>query len=215
MLQMIHLGFVEIDVLHYRKLKITSLGEEILYGKQKAEMSVLKHLDFRVKPKKKVRERSTDPENTGLFQALKVLRLEIAQEERLPAYIILGDKSLHDLATRCPTTIDAFGDCFGIGDAKKEKYGERFVACILDHLAVVPPNNHPDPSIKKPEKVTSESYISQQKQIHEKAYERWTLEDEYLLESLFQEGLRIKEIASKLGRNEGSIRSRLKKMGLR
>ena len=212
---MIHLGFVEIDVLHYRKLKITSLGEEILYGKQKAEMSVLKHLDFRVKPKKKVRERSTDPENTGLFQALKVLRLKIAQEERLPAYIILGDKSLHDLATRCPTTIDAFGDCFGIGDAKKEKSGERFVACIVDHLAVVPPNNHPDPSIKKPEKVTSESYISQQKQIHEKAYERWTLEDEHLLESLFQEGLRIKEIASKLGRNEGSIRSRLKKMGLR
>ena len=214
LLQMIHLGFVEIDVLHYRKLKITTLGEEILYGKRKAEMSVLKHMDFRVKPKRKVRERSTDPEHTGLFQALKVLRLKIAQEERLPAYIILGDKSLHDLAARCPTTIDAFGDCFGIGEAKKEKYGKRFVACILDHLAVEP-QKEPVQIIEKPERIASESYISQQKQIHEKAYERWTVEDEHLLETLFQKGFRIKEIASKLGRNEGSIRSRLKKMGLR
>jgi len=214
LLQMIHLGFVEIDVLHYRKLKITSLGEDILYGRRKAEMSVLKHLDFRVKPKRKVRERSTDPENTGLFQALKVLRLKIAQEERLPAYIILGDKSLHDLAARCPTTIDAFGDCFGIGDAKKEKYGDRFVACIVDHLAVAPQEEHVQ-SIKTPKRIASDSYISQQKLVHENAYERWTFEDELLLKSLFQEGLSIKEIASQLGRNEGSIRSRLKKMGLR
>lgn len=214
LLQMIHLGFVEIDVLHYRKLKITSLGEDILYGRRKAEMSVLKHLDFRVKPKRKVRERSTDPENTGLFQALKVLRLKIAQEERLPAYIILGDKSLHDLAARCPTTIDAFGDCFGIGDAKKEKYGDRFVACIVDHLAVAPQKEHVQ-SIKTPKRIASDSYISQQKLVHENAYERWTFEDELLLKSLFQEGLSIKEIASQLGRNEGSIRSRLKKMGLR
>ena len=213
LLQMIHLGFVEIDVLHYRKLKITSLGEDILYGRRKAEMSVLKHLDFRVKPKRKVRERSTDPENTGLFQALKVLRLKIAQEERLPAYIILGDKSLHDLAARCPTTIDAFGDCFGIGDAKKEKYGDRFVACIVDHL-VAPQKEHVQ-SIKTPKRIASDSYISQQKLVHENAYERWTFEDELLLKSLFQEGLSIKEIASQLGRNEGSIRSRLKKMGLR
>lgn len=214
LLQMIHLGFVEIDVLHYRKLKITSLGEDILYGRRKAEMSVLKHLDFRVKPKRKVRERSTDPENTGLFQALKVLRLKIAQEERLPAYIILGDKSLHDLAARCPTTIDAFGDCFGIGDAKKEKYGDRFVACIVDYLAVAPQKEHVQ-SIKTPKRIASDSYISQQKLVHENAYERWTFEDELLLKSLFQEGLSIKEIASQLGRNEGSIRSRLKKMGLR
>ena len=214
LLQMIHLGFVEIDVLHYRKLKITSLGDDILYGRRKAEMSVLKHLDFRVKPKRKVRERSTDPENTGLFQALKVLRLKIAQKERLPAYIILGDKSLHDLAARCPTTIDAFGDCFGIGDAKKEKYGDRFVACIVDHLAVAPQKEHVQ-SIKTPKRIASDSYISQQKLVHENAYERWTFEDELLLKSLFQEGLSIKEIASQLGRNEGSIRSRLKKMGLR
>lgn len=211
---MIHLGFIEIDVLNFRKLKITPLGEDVLHGRRMAELSVLKHLDFKVKPKIKVRERLANPEDSALFQALKVLRLTIAHEEKLPAYIILGDKSLHDLAARRPTTIDAFGDCFGIGEAKKKKYGERFVACIVEHLATLPHNNLIQ-GIKKPERIASESYITQQKQLHENAYERWTLEDEHLLESLFQEGLRIKEIASKLGRNEGAIRSRLKKMGLR
>ena len=84
----------------------------------------------------------------------------------------------------------------------------------MDHLAVAPQKEHVQ-SIKTPKRIALDSYISQQKLVHENAYERWTFEDELLLKSLFQEGLSIKEIASQLGRNEGSIRSRLKKMGLR
>ena len=214
LLQMIHLGFVEIDVLHYRKLKMTLLGEEVLYGRKAVELSVIKRQDFKVKPKRKRSERSTDPEEPGFFQTLKALRLQIAQEEKLPAYIILSDKSLHDLAARCPMNVEAFGECFGIGEAKKVKYGERFVTCIASHIFETTDKASSDAIIKIPEKPVMENYISKQKQLYAKAYARWTEEEDSLLRSLFQNCMGLKEIAAKLERNVGAVRARLRKMGL-
>jgi ATP-dependent DNA helicase RecQ len=61
---------------------------------------------------------------------LRDLRHQCAEEEGFPAYIVFSDKVLHSLATIKPTTIDAFGFIQGIGEYKKQKYGQRFVALI-------------------------------------------------------------------------------------
>lgn len=65
-----------------------------------------------------------------LFEALRTLRKRLADQEALPAYIVLSDKVLHLLSTSRPTTIEEFGNISGIGEYKKKKYGKEFVELI-------------------------------------------------------------------------------------
>ncbi len=75
------------------------------------------------------------PENEALFERLRALRLEIARENKWPAYVVMSDKSLHALAAECPVTVEDFGNIFGIGAYKRDTYGERFTAVIREFLA--------------------------------------------------------------------------------
>ena len=69
-------------------------------------------------------------ENPILFEELRMLRKRLADQQAIPAYIVLSDKTLHLLAIQCPTTLEEFGMINGIGDYKKEKYGKDFVELI-------------------------------------------------------------------------------------
>ncbi len=62
-----------------------------------------------------------------LFAALKSLRGEIAREEKVPAYVVFPDRTLAEFAVRRPRTLPAMGDVRGVGPAKLEKYGQRFL----------------------------------------------------------------------------------------
>lgn len=55
-----------------------------------------------------------------LFEALRALRKQLADQEALPAYIVLSDKVLHLLCLSRPTTVEAFGNINGIGEYKKK-----------------------------------------------------------------------------------------------
>jgi len=61
---------------------------------------------------------------------LRARRSEIAREEKLPAYIVFSDRTLAELAKRRPRSLAAFSDVRGVGDAKLERYGEKFLAVI-------------------------------------------------------------------------------------
>jgi ATP-dependent DNA helicase RecQ len=69
-------------------------------------------------------------ESEDLFEALRGLRKQLADQEALPAYIVLSDKVLHLLCISRPTTIEEFGSISGIGEYKKKKYGKDFVNLI-------------------------------------------------------------------------------------
>ena len=69
-------------------------------------------------------------ENEALFEALRKLRKRLADEEALPAYIVLSDKVLHLLSTSRPTNLEEFGNISGIGEHKKKKYGKEFINLI-------------------------------------------------------------------------------------
>ena len=56
------------------------------------------------------------------------------------------------------------------------------------------------------------SYIDRQEQLHSNAYAKWSQEDDSLLVELYRQGVSISEIMTRFQRNEGSIRSRLKKL---
>jgi ATP-dependent DNA helicase RecQ len=70
------------------------------------------------------------PEQAALYGRLKALRSELAREAGLPAYCIFADRTLVELARRRPTSPDALLDVPGVGPAKLEKYGERFLEVL-------------------------------------------------------------------------------------
>ena len=69
-------------------------------------------------------------ENSDMFEAMRVLRKELALEEGVPPYIVLTDKVLHLLCISRPTSVEEFGTISGIGERKKVRYGQAFVNLI-------------------------------------------------------------------------------------
>lgn len=73
---------------------------------------------------------------------------------------------------------------------------------------------YPQPPKPDSSKQAGDSYMSKQKEKHANAYQPWTAEDEERMKKLRDMGLSPKEIGEQLGRNEGSITSRLRKSNL-
>ena len=69
-----------------------------------------------------------------LFQKLVNLRTEIAREIKLPPYIIFHDKSLLEMSEIKPLDLDSLGEISGVGKAKLEKYGIRFIDVIKKYV---------------------------------------------------------------------------------
>ncbi len=65
-----------------------------------------------------------------LFEHLRGIRRELADRDGVPAFVIFGDNTLRDLARRRPTNAAALRQVFGIGEAKRAKFGDRFVSEI-------------------------------------------------------------------------------------
>ncbi len=65
-----------------------------------------------------------------LFELLRQLRLTIAREEGMPPYIVFSDKSLIDMSIKAPRNKSSMLGVSGVGEAKYEKYGERFIEAI-------------------------------------------------------------------------------------
>lgn len=70
-----------------------------------------------------------------LFEALRVLRREIADSKAVPAYIVFGDEALRDMARRRPSTPEGFLQVRGVGEMKCEQYGARFLGAIKDYCS--------------------------------------------------------------------------------
>jgi ATP-dependent DNA helicase RecQ len=70
------------------------------------------------------------PEAEPLFEALRLLRLELAREESVPAFVVASDRTLRDIALLRPRTLDELELAHGIGPAKAERYGARLLATV-------------------------------------------------------------------------------------
>jgi ATP-dependent DNA helicase RecQ len=87
------------------------------------------------RPRRRNRVSSTsspdaEPLDEELFQALRSLRKELADRQRVPAYIVFSDKVLIELANRRPTTPEEMLEVPGVGPAKLERYGSAFLLLL-------------------------------------------------------------------------------------
>lgn len=137
---MLQLGYFEIAYNENNHLKITSAGSDVLFGRATARLVVIRREETN-ETKRGRKRKATVPaqelplglpntENEALFEALRKLRKRLADEEALPAYIVLSDKVLHLLSTSRPTSLEEFGNISGIGEHKKKKYGKEFINLI-------------------------------------------------------------------------------------
>ena len=140
LLQMLQLGYFEIAYNENNHLKITQSGTDVLFGRARALLVTIRREEA-VQTTRGRKRKATVPtkelplglpntESGELFEALRTLRKRLADQEALPAYIVLSDKVLHLLSTSRPTTIEEFGNISGIGEYKKKKYGKEFVELI-------------------------------------------------------------------------------------
>lgn len=141
LLQMLNMGYIEIAYNENNHLKITELGAKVLYGKQNAELVVIKEDEFSNKQHKKStivtspvqikKNAYGNLENEdSLFETLRLLRLKLAEQEAIPPYIVMSDSTLQSLCDKKPKTLEDLDDISGFSEYKKKKYGRDFVNAI-------------------------------------------------------------------------------------
>lgn len=152
LLQMLQMGYIEIAYNEDNHLHVTPLGLDVLHGKAKVQLVVVnREARTRGRQKQTAEETTTGAsattEHMELFEQLKTLRKEIANENNYRAYVVMSDKSLHALATDMPTTLSAFGNTYGIGEHKCNTYGERFIGLIQQYVSAHQKPQTPDVSV--------------------------------------------------------------------
>ena len=116
----------------YNVLNITEKGWRVLKGQQTPRL--LKPVEQPTKAKAaKVVADSWEGVDRVLFEVLRELRTTIAAKKKVPAYVVFGDAALRDMARRRPTTLDAFLEVKGVGEAKCQQYGAVILAAIKDY----------------------------------------------------------------------------------
>ena len=222
LLQMLQMGFIEIAYNEDNHLHVTQLGQDVVHGRIHVQLAVINREDFSVKARRqrqkenaaKAIDEAGKSEDMELFNKLKEVRKRIADEHHWPAYVVLSDKSLHHLAIEMPTTLVAFGNTFGIGEHKRDSFGAEFIDVIKEYAPTKEVLPFEEVATIAPVTEKSLSYMERQKQLHAKAYAPWTDEDDNWLKQLIKDGHPIKDIASFMERNNGAIKSRMKKLGI-
>jgi ATP-dependent DNA helicase RecQ len=124
--RMLELGTV--DVNEHHGLFLTQTGLSVLKGEEKVLIRA-DRLDVRAKTVKKAAPESFDYD-AELYETLRALRFELAQEHGVPPYIVFGDKTLKEMAARRPQNKEQMLDVNGIGEVKFERYGAPFLSLL-------------------------------------------------------------------------------------
>ena len=133
--QLVASGFLRIDIQGYGGLGLTEKGMALLKGESEFRFrpDTVRKAGRQSRTKERAEAESLDDVGLELLQALKSLRLQLAQEREVPAYVIFSDKTLIDMAARRPADREAFAEVFGVGAAKLEAFGDVFLEAIAGH----------------------------------------------------------------------------------
>ncbi len=140
MRQLIAIGAVRANLARYGALEITEIGAQISQGKTafmaktpKASKTSSSSSGASRNATKKAP--SLEGADEALFQDLKALRLNIAQEKNVPAYAVFHDSALKEFATRKPKTRAQFEEVNGVGPKKLDRYFEAFSQAIALYVS--------------------------------------------------------------------------------
>jgi len=130
--QLVAGGSLEIDIAGYGGLSISKKGLALLAG---AESFHYRPLDTvrRERGKSPATQKPAAADDEPLLAALKSLRLRLAKERHLPAYLIFPDRTLLEMAQQRPRDAVELTRVNGVGAAKLKAFGNAFLAAIAAH----------------------------------------------------------------------------------
>ncbi len=173
------------------RVVVTPRGKEILHGRQPFAMR---------KPKAETRTATaTIAYDTELFGELRARRKEVAEDRKVPPYVIFSDKTLHEMARFYPVNDADFLRISGVGQRKLDDFGTLFMASINDYLT-----RFPDTDVKKYGEITAAAA----KPRYKKATNPSLYADSV---KWVNAGMTLDAVAKKLDRSPGTIASHLEK----
>ncbi|WP_309300242.1 RecQ family ATP-dependent DNA helicase [Aequorivita sp. CIP111184] len=127
-IQLLNQGVLQIYFHENGRLLLTPFAKKVLYeGKKVRLANVIQEVE-------KVKTEKTPRKRADLFEKLKTLRIKLAQEAGMPAYIVFSDAALEDMEYKKPRNREDFAEISGVGEAKLEKYADDFLKVINRHL---------------------------------------------------------------------------------
>ncbi|MEI2663357.1 DNA helicase RecQ [Rossellomorea sp. LJF3] len=173
-------GIIQVEGGSFPVLKVSSKGKEVLVGERTVSRKVQPTVSAII------------PKEDGLFQTLRALRKSIADSEGVPPFVIFSDKALQDMCVKLPKTQEEFLQVSGVGESKKDRYGEMFIAEISAFLEENPTHQvetvKPAPARKANHSDTASYLISY---------------------ALFKDHKGIKEIAKERGMSTATIENHI------
>jgi len=162
----------------YPVLKLTPKGSEVLFGKTR--LTALKREETRA-----VRESAgLERYDKILFEKLRAVRKEIAEEEQVPPFVIFSDKTLHEMCRCYPSSLSEMKKISGVGEVKLKRYATVFLAGIKKHL-----DEHPEISNTNTSSLAPGSMEVKRRQDKNPSQ---TIEETY---ALFKKGLSLEDVA--------------------
>ncbi|MEO7213135.1 DNA helicase RecQ [Mucilaginibacter sp.] len=184
--ELIAMGYLRATDDAYASLRLTPKSELVLKGLEKVELISSQTTD----------EKETAPLNfeAELLNNLRKKRQEIAVMENLPAYIILSDATLLEIATYLPQKLDELRLISGFGDIKLARYGREFLTLVTEYCS--------------PKELTSR--ISQKSAKRERKPKKEKVPDTAKVSlALFRQGQSVTEIARERGLSPTTIEGHL------
>ena len=139
--QLVHAGYLIREPEH-STLRLSEAGH-LLMRDGEGEIQLYQPLippketrEARASRKKKGGAASSGPVteyDRSLFETLRTLRRTIAEEQNVPPFIIFSDATLRHMAANSPRTMGTFRLISGVGEAKLEAYGRRFIDAIITY----------------------------------------------------------------------------------
>jgi ATP-dependent DNA helicase RecQ len=137
--QMVAVGHLRLDIIGHGGLSLTESGAALMRGE-----TTFRYRQDTARPKVKSKAGGVGTAldlsdfDVDLFASLKALRLNLAEERGVPAYVIFPDRTLMDMARRRPRNEAEFADVHGVGKAKLRDFARPFldlIAGILEDAA--------------------------------------------------------------------------------
>ncbi|WOJ98634.1 DNA helicase RecQ [Congregibacter brevis] len=128
--QLVARGYLSVDMTRFGALCLQESARGVLRGEVEVQL--------RQDPKSSSAKRTTKsaiPEHidVGLWEALRECRRQLAENQGIPPYIIFHDRTLQLICEQRPGNIAEFAAISGVGDRKRDKYAEAFLAVVRDN----------------------------------------------------------------------------------
>ena len=186
--QLIDFGYLKREGDPYPLLKLTDKSRDVLKGEAAVEL---------VSSTTRLEAESDEPDHEpDLFNRLKYIRKQMAQEEDVAPYMIFSDATLMELATYLPQSREELPKINGFGAKKLEQYGDKFLGIVINYC--------------KSNNLETRMHLKQERKprIQRKDRKRTSTTEEKTIE-LFKKGYSPDEIVTERGLAQGTIHEHL------